>query len=197
LITHDDGASTFLKLARPFLLTISHPGLLDCVAVDTAVSAIYSFISGSNSTRALPFFQALLENLNNVHAEIDAPINSSNVEETFTAASISLREVLRREQRAIFNDELLDLVSSFEEFARNLASNAPILALRTNSIFAEVRGMMNRAHGLLHRQGPKVNGVSTNAAVSSYPREIELPGGRHDNDQMDITEIKYFLPKVR
>ncbi|TVY81390.1 NFX1-type zinc finger-containing protein [Lachnellula suecica] len=172
MVTHDDGASTFVKLVRPFLLTITHPDLLDCLAVDTAVGAVYNFITGNNGTRAIPFLQALVRNLSTLKDESDTA--ATTLLETFTAAVISLREILRREQRAIFNEDLPQLVEDFEEFAEAFKAIDDSVTYRTSS-------------------EPKVNGVSTSAVVSSYPRAIELPGGRHDNDKLDIAEIQ-ILP---
>jgi hypothetical protein len=143
---HDNGASTFVKLVRPFLLVISHPDLLNCLAVDTAVGAIYNFISGSNGSRAIPFLRALLINLNDLTTESNKQTSSSALEETFTGATITLREILRREQRAIFHDDLPDLVSKFEELSGVFATQYPTVTFKTNSILAEVRGMIARAN---------------------------------------------------
>ncbi|TVY90442.1 NFX1-type zinc finger-containing protein [Lachnellula willkommii] len=193
MVTHDNGAATFVSLVRPFLLVISHRDLLNCLAVDTSVGAIFNFISGSNGSRAIPFFRTLLNNLNDLTTESNTQTSPSALEETFTGATISLREILRREQRALFHDDLPALVGDFEEFSSALSAQHPTVAFRTTSVLAEVRGMIARARGLLHNEGPKVNGVSTTVVTSTFPREIELPGGRHDNDKDDIADIQ-ILP---
>lgn len=191
MITHDNGAATFVSLVRPFLLVISHKDLLNCLAVDTSVGAIFNFISGSNGSRAIPFLRTLLGSLNNLPTD-DMQASPAALE-TFTGATISLREILWREQRAIFHDELPALVGDFEEFSRALSTQHPTVAFRTNSVLTEVRGMIARVRGLLHNEGPKVNGVSTTVITSTFPREIELPGGRHENDMDDIADIQ-ILP---
>jgi hypothetical protein len=190
---HTIEASTFIKVARPFLLVISHKELLNCLAVDTAVGAIYNFISGNNGTRAIPFLQALLGNLNDIHNKPNPPVTMSVLEETFTAASITLQELLRREQRALFNDDLPGLVADFEEFAKAFAANRPAITFHTNSIFAGLQGMIARALGLLHYEEPTVNGISTTTFNCNYLQDLRLPGDRHDNDKLDITEIQ-ILP---
>jgi len=53
--------------------------------------------------------------------------------------------------------------------------------------------MIARANGLLNHEEPHLSGVSTTVVTFTYPREIVLPGGRHDNDKTDITKIK-ILP---
>lgn len=63
MVAQSDGHSKFVDLARPFLLVITHPELLDCLSVDTFVGGLYNFISGNNGSRAVPFFQRLSTNL--------------------------------------------------------------------------------------------------------------------------------------
>jgi len=56
MVSHTNGRATFVALAQPFLLVITHLAMLDCLSVDTFVGGLYNFISGSNGTRAVPFF---------------------------------------------------------------------------------------------------------------------------------------------
>ena len=63
MVSYTDGRATFVALAQPFLSVITHPAMLDCLSVDTFVGGLYNFISGSNGTRAIPFFHRLCTNL--------------------------------------------------------------------------------------------------------------------------------------
>lgn len=102
---HAHGHSTFVTLARPFLLVITHQALLDCLSVDTAVGDLYNFISGSNGSRAIPFFQMLTSSLEqNLKSATPGP--KVILERTLIAMLRSLRELLTREQRAAFHDDL-------------------------------------------------------------------------------------------
>ena len=57
-----------------------------------------------------------------------------------------------------------------------------------------LRGTVARTSGLLQDQDERpVGGVSTSVVASTYPRQVILPQGRHDNDNMDIMKIK-ILP---
>ncbi|KAG0646044.1 hypothetical protein D0Z07_7785 [Hyphodiscus hymeniophilus] len=69
----------------------------------------------SNGTRAVPFFQRLYTNLAEVYFESNVTITL--VETTLIAILISLREIVKREQRAAFNEELPDLINSLQEVA--------------------------------------------------------------------------------
>jgi hypothetical protein len=56
IISHINRGATFVALAQPFLLIITHLAILDYLSVDTFVKGLYNFISSSNRTRAVPFF---------------------------------------------------------------------------------------------------------------------------------------------
>lgn len=189
------GHSIFVNLAHPFLLVITHPALLDCLSVDTPVGGLYSYISGSNGSRAIPFLQRLSISLFEKHLEPAIPSSMEILETTLIAMSTALRELLRREQRATFHEDLPDLVNSIENSTEAIGIDPHTVAFQVvrNSI-GELRGMIARANGLLqHEEEPPVGGVSTSLASSTYPREVITPQNRHDNDKMDITKIK-ILP---
>jgi len=56
MVFYISGHATFVILMQPFLLVITYPVMLDCLSMDTFVKGLYNFISGSNGTRAVPFF---------------------------------------------------------------------------------------------------------------------------------------------
>ncbi|TEY84121.1 hypothetical protein BOTCAL_0021g00440 [Botryotinia calthae] len=193
MITHTNGAGTYVKLVQPFLDVMTHQALLDCLSVDTCVGNLYNFISGSNGSRAIPFFQNLMTNLLEIHY-LSNQASTDNIERTLIAISTCLRELLRRERYALFHDDLPNVVTSLENSVAiiDVDQNSAAFAIIPSRI-QEIQGMISRAKGLLHQEDQQqVDGVST-AVVSTYPREITLPQGRHDNDHMDITSIR-ILP---
>jgi hypothetical protein len=193
MVSHTDGRATFVALAQPFLSVITHPALLDCLSVDTFVGGLYNFISGSNGTRAVPFFQRLYTNL--VDAYCESTVSKTSVEATLITMLISLREILKREQRAAFHEELPDLINSLQNLAEATGiddTSAAFQVIINQS--SEIRAIIARANGLLADvEAPNVDGVSTTVVKSTYPRQIIVPGGHHDNDNGDITKIK-ILP---
>jgi hypothetical protein len=195
MVPHAHGYSKFVELARPFLLVIAHPALIGCLSVDTFVGGLYNFISGSNGSRAIPFFQRLCTSLLTQHLEVATHTSTEEQEATLIAISTALRELLKREQRANFHEELPVLVDLMENViqAIDIDSNSRASQLLRNGI-GELRGMIARANGLLQQKEElQVGGVSTAAVTSTYPRDLILPRDRHDNDKMDITKIK-LLP---
>ncbi|TGO66372.1 hypothetical protein BOTNAR_0062g00050 [Botryotinia narcissicola] len=193
MTTHTNGAGTYVKLVQPFLGVMTHQALLDCLSIDTCVGNLYNFISGSNGSRAIPFFQTLMANLIEIRYYFNQA-STDEIERTLIAISTCLRELLRRERHALFHDDLPNVVTSLENSVAIIGvdRNSAAFAIIPSRI-QEIQGMIARAKGLLHQEDQQqVDGVST-AVVSTYPREITLPQGRHDNDKMDITSIR-ILP---
>jgi hypothetical protein len=193
--THVGGHGTFIDLARPFILVMSHPALLNCLTVDTSVGNLYNFMSGSNGSRAIHFFQNFSTNLVEQHLEYITLNSTTTLEGLLEATTISLRELLRREMRATFHDALPDLLNSLENAVQiSLGDQKSVAAQSVLDRISEVRAMVARASRLLHEaEEPNVDGVSTTVVTSTYPREIILPRDRHDNDKMDFTKVK-ILP---
>ncbi|KFX96758.1 hypothetical protein O988_05185 [Pseudogymnoascus sp. VKM F-3808] len=177
MVSHANERSTFLALAQLFLSVISHPAMVDCLSVNTFVGGLYSFISGSNGTRAVPFFQRLCANLADAYCE--STLSRPLVETTLIMMSKSVREILKREQQAAFHEELPGLISSLQALAvatgtDNKSAAFQVIVNQTGEIWAII------------------------ARANSFFAEMETPnvagvlGGHHDNDDRDITKIKIF-----
>jgi hypothetical protein len=187
------GGQKFVDIATPFLSVITNTALLHCLSVDTSVGALYNFISGSNGTRAAPFFKRLSTTL--LEASLGSSIPRDAVRRALIALSTAICEVLRREQRAAFHEGLPDLAISLDDIIEStgIATTSSDFQPVVNRI-AELRAMIARANGLLnHEEEQQVNGATIPLIASTYPREVVLPGDRHDNDKLDITKIK-ILP---
>ncbi|KAG4428679.1 hypothetical protein IFR05_015836 [Cadophora sp. M221] len=107
LEAHTGGSKPFIELAEPFLMVITHSAILDCLAVDTVVGGIF----GSNGSRAIPFFQGLCGALLDAHFENGSELNTY-VEKVLGPLVRAIHEVLRRQSRALFNDDLPSLLDS-------------------------------------------------------------------------------------
>ena len=195
MVARRHGHSEFIKLAQPFLSVLTHSALLDCLSVDTSVGGLYNYMSGANGSRAIPFFQRLCNSLVKGVLEESASRSTVLLETTLVAMAVALRELLKREQRATFHNDLLDLINSIEGIPEATGmdpQSTTVQKIRTSS--EELRGIVARANGLLQDQDEQsVGGVTTSVVASTYPREFILPQGRHNNDNMDITDIK-ILP---
>jgi hypothetical protein len=136
---------TFLGNARNFLLTITHPSLLRCLAVDTHVGSIYNLFGGVNGKRALLFLQRVSETL---QAARLAGGCSEYVEATILAMSMALFELPRRERRARFNDDIPNLIESIQAtvsaFKSQVSSDA---STRVFNRLGDVPGLDNTGAG--------------------------------------------------
>jgi hypothetical protein len=156
---------------------------------------LYNFISGANGSRAIQFFQQLCDILLAQYLQNDSRKSIPTLATDFNGMSIALCELLKRERRTAFHNNLLDLVVLIENTigASGLDKQSNIIQV----VVIRVRGLratIDRARRLVEQEErPATHGVSTTVVISTYPREIVLPGGRHDNDESDVTKIR-ILP---
>jgi hypothetical protein len=97
---------------------------------------------------------------------------------TLIAMLTAICEVLRKEPRATFHDDLSDLVDSLENILEvtNLDNGSTTFQIIANRV-AELQAMIAHAKGLLdHPEEPGVGGVLTTVVTSTYPREIAFLG---------------------
>lgn len=189
---HNIEADQLIASSQKFLLTMTHPSLLDSLAVDTYVGSLLNFMSGANGTRAVPFFQHLCETLIAARTKGHPSISTVVLDETLLALSVALREILKKENRARFNDDLEGLIAALETAAEIFASGAPTTtSILVVSHVRGIRDMVARAKGLLVNTTSISDGEPFQPK-SSYPRDLVIPSGRHDNDKLDMTEIFIF-----
>jgi hypothetical protein len=102
---------------------------------------------------------------------------------------------LGREQRASYNEDLPELIDSLQNVAEIVGFDDTSTSFHTiSNQISEIRVIISRANGLLADVEPlNVHKVSINVVKSTYPRQLVIPGGHHDNDHQDITKIK-ILP---
>lgn len=188
----NDDSERFIKNSERFLLIVTHPSFVDCLAVDTFVGSIYNFMSGANGTRAVSFFQHLCEAL--VTARLDGNASTTptgQLESTLNAMSFALRELLKREPRARFNDDLDKLLDALSTAAEIFAPETPtICSTHVVNHVRCMRDMVARAIGLLAKT--LTGSDDAPAPSSSYPRDLVVPSDRHDNDKLDITNVVIF-----
>ncbi|KAF1840898.1 uncharacterized protein K460DRAFT_194232 [Cucurbitaria berberidis CBS 394.84] len=187
-------SETFVEIAKDFLKVITHPSLLDCLAVDTYVGGVYNFISGVNGDRAISFFQHLCETLVTVKTEDASSAEQKTLEQTLIGLSTALYEVLRRDQRARLNERLEALIQSLKSASEIIPSALPsITSTIVNKDLIVMRAMIARAKGLVAEDNPQDDAPTTTRITTTlYPRDLVIPQGRQDNDNVDITEIVIF-----
>jgi hypothetical protein len=163
------------------------------LSIDTYVGTIYRTMGGTNADRAIALFSNLTWHLT----------ETSEASKSILALIVSaVYELLRRERKCLLNDDVFQMVEVLEAKAtqfRSLAESATdtISDLEATSIQIDMmRRMLDGARGRLTNTAAtpdfatKRRGVS--AIQSTFPMEVIIPGGNHDNDFADITKIEIF-----
>ncbi|OAL52703.1 hypothetical protein IQ07DRAFT_535610 [Pyrenochaeta sp. DS3sAY3a] len=184
----------FIEIVRSFLLVMTHSAMVDSLSVDTYVGNLYNFISGTNGTRAVPFFQHVCELVTGLRLERKQVLPLETLDTTLIAMSTTLSELLRRESRARYNEELPDLIRSLETSAHLITDTESSITSHIITTQAKnLRAVVARASGLLTEEDDTKSTADLSSALrSTYPRDIVVPGERHDNDKTDITDISIF-----
>ncbi|KAF2450310.1 NFX1-type zinc finger-containing protein 1 [Karstenula rhodostoma CBS 690.94] len=181
-----------IEVALAFLRTITHPAILDCLSVETYVGSIYNFVTGANGKRAVPFFQHVCETVGKAYGDLITPDFTTKAEQLMIAMSLALREILRRESRARFNEDLPALIDAIENFVQMISDKQSHTYTIVTRHSGEMRAVVDRANGLLVQEEEVQELLQPSAAPSSYPRNINIPQDRHDNDKADISQMEIF-----
>lgn len=193
--TSKSDAKTFIEVSNLFLGVLTHPSLLDCLAVDTFVGGLYIFTSGVNGDRAIRYFQHLCETLLEAKANGVASISQDTLDSALVNMTKALCELLRRDQRARLNDHLDSLIVGLEKAAHIIPTEpSSMVSTIVRKILVNIQAMISRALGLLaDPHSTDVDGPSSDTmSAASYPRNIVVPDNRHDNDKKDISDIVIF-----
>jgi hypothetical protein len=181
---------------EPFFKVITHPSLLDCLSVDSFVGTMYATFGGPNGDRAIEFLESVC------HCMINSFEQNSNNQTLVTPDMVklllsALYQLLYRVRRARFHDDLTALLGSLYELVHKMTkicSKVDVEAL-DNRVEIMRNVVASALRGLVPPTVPEesVPRTSTRLAQSTFPMDMEIPGGRHDNDLAEISEIQ-ILP---
>lgn len=181
----------FLPIVRSFLRLITHPAFLDCLSVDTYVGDLYVFICGSSGARAIPFFQQVCEGLKRQSAAQEGETDTTD--ETLRCLVRAVREVLIRNQKALYHEGLPTLIETIAKLCDVCDTTTKPEMITTRIQVDELQRLRQRANVMLGDDHAETR-IDVTAALQKIVRPIypvlEIPGSRHDNDKTDITQIK-------
>ncbi|KAH6847784.1 hypothetical protein B0I37DRAFT_151316 [Chaetomium sp. MPI-CAGE-AT-0009] len=193
LCTTAKGDNDCLRLARACLKVITHQSMLLCLSIDSYVGTIYRMIGGSSGDQGMAFFSDLNRRLSET---------SPSPRKFLALVASSLHELLRRERKCLLNDDLPRLLEDLEEKTTQLASVAPQDATEAASDLDSITikiDMVKRMkdgtrRGVFNHEPAEVVATPRGAGAiqSTFPLEVVVPGGNHDNDFADITKIQIF-----
>ncbi|KAK4118095.1 P-loop containing nucleoside triphosphate hydrolase protein [Parathielavia appendiculata] len=179
------------EIARPFLRTITHPSLLRCLSIDSFVGTIFRVFGCSNGNQGVAFFSGLHSRLN----------FSQDTQEALSLIISALYELLHRERKCLLNDDMPNLLATLELKTEQLRVEMGDESRATSELenvaarLGILRRMMDGARGRLANGAPAEAVCSPgdrNFVHSTFPMQIVVPGGAHDNDFADITKIQIF-----
>ncbi len=178
------------SLPRRFLESVTHSSLLRCLSVGSFVGTIYRIIAGSNGDQGLDLFANLNRRLSETFESRGA----------FIALIVSsLYELLSRERKCLLHEELPELLAALNTKTMRFAGLADDPATLSPDLDATLiridmmRRMMEGARGRLAGHPTEKNKTgNAHSFHSTFPMEVVVPGGKHDNDFADMTKIQIF-----
>lgn len=191
--------STKRSAADDFIKVLTHPSLVDCLSVRTYVAELYSIAGGANGVTALDFIAQYCRGLVICRKKFPTIYTLANIEDNLRRVSSLVGELLRRRQRLAFQDSVAELFVAVDDVADLLKTPQTMgLHVACTDHIATLRRMVELSASRLTAATDPSNGraginmFTPSRPGPAFPIELELPGGRHDNDHLDIGLIKIF-----
>lgn len=185
----------YLELIDNFLQVITHTAILDCLTIDTYVGTMYNIISGAQGERAVAFLLRCIHGLLHGSESLASRVHLARFDRCLVAMLEALDQLLAREKRVSFNDDLTELFGQIDQMfhALEASTSGPGQAYSARRDKVDrLRRIVDLSTDLLAVEAemhhPAMN-PSAIAVLPVYPIEMPVPGGRHDNDHTDISRI--------
>ncbi|KAJ6020185.1 hypothetical protein N7522_000260 [Penicillium canescens] len=149
---------------EPFLKVITHTSLLNCLSVDSFVGTLYTSFGGTNGDRAIRYLRSVCRSLMSKGEETNEDVPVISLDMMKLLLN-TLYQLLSRVRRARFHDEIPALLDLIRE----------------------------RKPQSFYTKGDEENPQESGSALSSFPLDMQTPGGRHDNDLAEISQVQ-ILP---
>lgn len=181
---------------EPFLKVITHYSLLDCLSIESYVGTLYTSFGGTNGDRAIRYLSDVCQSLMGRGEETSESASVISLD-TVKLLLNALYQLLSRVRRARFHDELPVLLNLARELASKITeecSKADLDGLQSRIEVMQslvTSASRNLVTPRVHEGDPQ----RTRPVLSSFPMDVQTPGGRHDNDLADISEI-LILPTL-
>ncbi|KAJ4016271.1 hypothetical protein NW766_004463 [Fusarium irregulare] len=187
---------TELLCVKKFLQVITHPSIKP-LSIDSFVGIMFLLLGGTNGEQGIDLLSNMCLKLGQVIEKSEEP-NSNQIQEVVDVVLKTLLELLTKIQRAQLSDHVPQLLKSLDTLVEWIADSASrnqidSLKARLDIIKRVVAGSLDRVVVAALSSGNKNKNKKTRCTTSTFPREAEIPGGRHDNDFADILDIS-ILP---
>ncbi|CAG8027151.1 unnamed protein product [Penicillium salamii] len=177
-----------------FLKVITHLSFLNCLSVDSFVGTLYTSFGGVNGDRAIHYLHRICQSLMDTGQDSCQGTSVVSLDKVKLLLD-ALYQLLLRVRRARFHDELPALLSLTRDLASkitNECSKADLdgLESKTDVMLSLVNCVNRKLATPSVSEGPQRQPAPI---LSSFPMDIQIPGGRHDNDLAEISQIE-ILP---
>ncbi|KAJ4410034.1 hypothetical protein N0V85_004010 [Neurospora sp. IMI 360204] len=185
------------RVATPFLKVLTHHSLCDSLSVDVYVGKIYRYFGGINGETAILFLSDLARRSLSMLEQEASPPAWWEPDTTCTLLLKCLLGLVRRERKALLNDDLPKLFQDLQKLVALLQQKVrfgPAID-RCTSCLDTMKRLMESATLLLGDPDgllPEQRGRSGRVRLT-FPMDVHVPGGSHDNDNADISKIQ-ILP---
>lgn len=179
-----------LPTSYVFIQVISHANLMSSLSTEACVGTIFTVFAGMNGERGIGLFSSMCEQALE-STELFSELLGTTTQATLRVIITALSQLLNKVPRTQFCDELPDLIEQMDKVISMIAEDAPPKELEEVSAhFKLLKRLVTAANDrLAASEDTSDKPKNLKAIVSTFPRDLEIPGGRHDNDFADISKI--------
>lgn len=190
---HPEGLHSISAYDEPFLKVITHPSLLNCLSVDSFVGTLYTSFGGTKGDRAIAYLRRVCRKLMKSWEDTGHEIPKSP--EIMKLLLNTLYQLLSRVRRARFHDDIPALLELTRELVHKLTETCSKADIDGFESRIEVMQNLitNANRSLAPPRMPEADSRRAGPVQSSFPMDIQIPGGRHDNDLAEISQVQ-ILP---
>ncbi|KAI5818042.1 hypothetical protein BZA77DRAFT_244218, partial [Pyronema omphalodes] len=180
----------------PFLVFATLPQLVESPIMEYHANTLYKIVYDSDEKKCLVFLEELASRLTQDQPtgvlqlrsnEKDAEVGI-HIQALIKVAEF-LRQLLKRNMAARFNDGLVKVVDSLLEFVSHYHVESQDLQFR------QARATLRVVKTICHNPSENLNTISTFINDRDLPGKVCSEGPRHDNDHARIEDIK-ILPTL-
>ncbi|KAG8674221.1 hypothetical protein FPOAC1_000185 [Fusarium poae] len=179
-----------LPTSYAFIQVIAHKSLMDSLSIEACVGTIFTVFAGMNGERGIGLFSSMCEQALE-STELFSELLGTTTQAALRVMIAALSQLLNKVPRAQFCDELPGLMGQVDRLIAMIAEDTSPKELdEVSTHFRLVKRLVNAAHErLASSENSSDNSRNLKAIASTFPKELEIPGGRHDNDFADIGKI--------
>lgn len=187
-------STSSFKCAENFLRVIAHSALTP-LSISTFVGTIYVLFGGTSGQQGIEFLSRMCTSISKT---IGGTVGSLNPElhDLVDVILKALNELLVKTSRTRFCDGLPKLIELLDNILAVIAQHvAGAYRDGLQGRLDIIKRIVDGSNARVVTTKPPADGKKRdkNSVASSFPQEVAIPGGRHDNDFAEISDVS-ILP---